>query len=340
MKTKITELQKSCGNDECSSDQFDIFADGTRRSSISTGYNYSLRGPHSTRKSIANDSKASVYFTPAESVDQTQLQLSPIHINYIKENLDIYLKPFSIETKLSMEDDIKHDIDDDYDVDDAVQDDKYHEERRFLDGEPSLMQSVMAYVKAHDDDEDDNIKNMLPGIMAINSENGSSNEDNCSFTQLNPLFNRKSKRFGNKKDLYYSLENVFDSNTASKSNGNRLESINDDTTVPNECSTLTSSSASDNCTVDSNNDSLASSGNHSNTEQFINDDKNALVNHAQSTFCLNNSHIQFIELQNSKSMPDMKQKVAIIAEVHDNGRYGQAHVILPIEENTACGTMQ
>lgn len=40
----------------------------------------------SKRKSLANESKASVYFTPTESVDMSQLQLSPIHINYIKEN--------------------------------------------------------------------------------------------------------------------------------------------------------------------------------------------------------------------------------------------------------------
>ncbi|KAL5282095.1 hypothetical protein ACFFRR_005383 [Megaselia abdita] len=49
-----------------------------------------FRGKHLENFSIqsADDSKASVYFTPPEEDDDRNLQLTPIHINYINENLN------------------------------------------------------------------------------------------------------------------------------------------------------------------------------------------------------------------------------------------------------------
>lgn len=49
-----------------------------------------FRGKHLENFSIqsVDDSKASVYFTPPEADDDRNLQLTPIHINYINENLN------------------------------------------------------------------------------------------------------------------------------------------------------------------------------------------------------------------------------------------------------------
>lgn len=49
-----------------------------------------FRGKHLENFSVQSidDSKASVYFTPPEEDDDRNLQLTPIHINYINENLN------------------------------------------------------------------------------------------------------------------------------------------------------------------------------------------------------------------------------------------------------------
>lgn len=79
LKTKIAEKKaKKMANSNLSAALFDTdFAHSHK------GLEYGMRH-HSMAKNYSNGSRTSVYFTPKENAEQI-LQLSPIHINYINE---------------------------------------------------------------------------------------------------------------------------------------------------------------------------------------------------------------------------------------------------------------
>lgn len=77
LKSKMTELMQKQADGATLCDSGEYYVNGGLYADVDDV---------SKRKSLANESKASVYFTPTESVDMSQLQLSPIHINYMKEN--------------------------------------------------------------------------------------------------------------------------------------------------------------------------------------------------------------------------------------------------------------
>lgn len=314
LQAKIARLQnKHVDEKTCYSDQNDYcVGDGlyeARRHTITT---YNQMEPILKRRSLANDSKASVYFTPTDSVDQTQLQLSPIHINYIKENLDTFvscLKPPSLSTKFCF---------------DAPR----------LNGELrcASFDSQMEDCDSLADEMDTERTAMMT------TENDSSNEDNCAMNQntdyihLKTLSKRKLKNAQNSKDFYYSLENVFDG-IPSGSIYQQMQLSNK--TIDEVSETQgTNTSASDNCITEESN-SLNRLQSIDPTDSTSNQKLMPIfVNPSQSTSALFPHHIQFHfhELQASNSLPNIKKETAI-ADVHSSNEHNGKHVTLAIEPN-------
>lgn len=322
LTSKMVELQKKHSDDKSNcSDHNDYYVgDGLYTSpgnSMAMGYNQMELG--SKRKSFANESKASVYFTPNESVDQTQLQLSPIHINYIKENLDSFigcLKPPSVDTKFCFDKNGSQ-----YNVD---------IEPIFNFTDRKQMQSEDCN-SLHDDLDTEH-------TVMMNPEDDSSNEDNCSsnpnsdYIHMNTFSKRKSKKGRNSNDLYYSLENVFDSKPSQRS----YQPLQISKNTINETSEaqLTNSSASDNCITDDN-DSVICIDYKAETGQPISNDKtkfmSIFVNPSQSSLFLNKTAFSFNKLQSSNSMPDLEQQIAY-ADIHATN--DRKHVVQDFASNS------
>lgn len=310
LKSKIIELQMKQAVD-ANSDHEDYFVDDGLCSSTERKDEYSQMEPMSKRKSLANDSKASVYFTPAESIDQNQLQLSPIHINYIRENLDSYMgymKPApSTARKLFFQQRQMCSADDD-------------------GAEPTTSRTFEQTYSNRRTSIDDDSSETESAIM-IATENDSSNEDNCAakpnidYIPMNIFCKRKSKICGDSRDLYYSLENVFETKSPP------VQLINDLTVDE------TSTSASDNCTADDENMNKDWATNGKVTpEKEIPTSENQ--SGSTSRQCLNHvveSETDFNELYASNSLPNIKRTVSALAEVHCSKDYNGTHVILAIE---------
>lgn len=278
--------------------------------------------PISKRKSLANDSKASVYFTPTDSIDQTQLQLSPIHINHIRENFDSfggYMTPApSTARKLIFQRRQMHSADNEA-------------------AEPSTSRSLAQTYSNRKDGaaiDDDDLSETESTIM-IAAENDSSNEDNCASTShndyipMNILCRSKSKIRSDSKDLYYSLENVYDTTLPQAQPANDLTS---DVQTSN-------SSASDNCAADEDNDNENTDWPNGKVtpEKVISTIQNGsisvLPNPSSSGRYLNraDSEDDFNELYPSSSLPNIKRTISALAEVHYSKDYNGSHVIVAIE---------
>lgn len=186
----------------------------------------------STKKSLTNGSRVSVYFTPQDSMDQPQMQMSPMHINHIRENLDSYigcLKPASSNPKFDfdmhrLQTNLEKEIDrrrsryrmnsEDYE--------SAGDEMLEIDGEQTKMFNNV---------------DVTEGVQMVgDSRNG--------YIRLNTLPKRsKFKNSASSKDLYYSLENVFTSNAADNLYYQRQTS---NKTIDEASETQLTSSASDN----------------------------------------------------------------------------------------------
>lgn len=257
---------------------------------------YNPMNPILAKRSVTNESKVSVYFTPNDSVDQPQLQLSPMHINFIQENLNTFsdcLKPSESMCKFDfdmhrLEANFEQEID--------------RRRRRHQFGGPS---------RNNDDDDDDDDYDetieinaektrMLNGIetnaddMAINSTQG--------YIRLNTLPKRnKYKRASSSKDLYYSLENLFDSKMA---DSNLYQMHLSNKTIDEASETQMTSSVSDNC---SSND--MSRSNPANADDQPNPSQSVLVMNEVSTGGLS-------EMQSSNSMPNISKSNQLSKEHH------------------------
>lgn len=180
----------------------------------------------STKKSLTNDSRVSVYFTPQDSVDQPQVQMSPMHINYIRENLESYigcLKPASSNPKF------------DFDM---------HRLQANLENEIDRRRSRYRinsedYESAGDEIDAEQTK------MVNNEDIKMVGDSGNGYIRLNTLPKRnKFKKFEGSKDLYYSLENVFDSNAADNLYYYQMQTSTK--TIDEASETQLTSSASDN----------------------------------------------------------------------------------------------
>lgn len=189
----------------------------------------------STKKSLTNDSRVSVYFTPQDSVDQPQVQISPMHINYIRENLDSYigcLKPVSSNPKFDFD---MHRLQANLENEIDRRRSRY---RRNSEDYESVGDEMLQI-----DAEQTKMLNNVDGTEDVKMVGDSVN--NNGYIQLNTLpIRSKFKKFAGSKDLYYSLENVFDSNVADNLYSQRQTSIK---TIDDTSETPLTSSASDNC---------------------------------------------------------------------------------------------
>lgn len=321
LKSKIVELQKEHADEGCSEHGDYYVGDGlyssTGRKSI-----YNQMEPISKRKSMANDSKASVYFTPTESIDHqsTQLQLSPIHINYIRENMDAYVgcaRPTAASArKLFFQQRQMHSADDE--VIDPM-----------TFGSLKAHSNGFANTIADDNDESDTEST----IMIATAENDSSNEDNCAarsrndYIPMNILCRNATKHRCDSKDMYYSLENVFDAHPSNAINErSQHRPLTNDLTVGESSDVQTSnSSASDNCIVDDEQQNTDWTNGKVTPEKEISSGANGRYGYRVD------SDPNFNELYPSSSLPIISRTISASAEVHCSEDSNESHISLDIE---------
>lgn len=257
--------------------------------------------------SATTDSKVSVYYTPNDSVDPTQLQLSPMHINFIKENLNTYTDCIKPSESLCKFDFDMHRLE-------ANLEKEIDRRRRYLGLYP-------------EDDEDEIIEINTEHTRMLNSDDSNldniATNENQSYIRLNTLPKRnKSKGAANGKDFYYSLENVFDPVTVP----NNLFEINlSNKTIDEASETQMTSSASDNCSSTSNNLNP--------TNSDLSDEHQRP---SESIIVLNETALNGIdELQSSKSMPNICKMEQPTKDSMDtalvNDDHSQLDQILPNE---------
>lgn len=303
LKTKIAEV-RNMPNDEsnsCTSDPNEVAKIMQLKAKL-------MKPPYHrgidlilAHQSVTNESKASVYYTPNDSVDQTQqLQSSPMHINFIQENLNTYtecMKPepvckfdfnmHRLEANLEQEIDkrrrrhtilcanlgINNDGNDDDDDDETLD----------INSEQTQMLNRSG---GKNIDGDDDVANMSQGYIPLN---------------ILPKHN-KFKRSASGKDLYYSLENVFDV-VSSGVVSNLYEMTVSNKTIDEASETQVTTSTSDN-----------SSSNAAMTSESIEDN-----NPTRSMLALNEgAHLN--DAPTSNSMPNIISNMErfSIESTHDN----------------------
>lgn len=253
----------------------------------------------SAKRSVATGSKVSVYFTPNDCVEQPQLQLSPMHINFIQENLNTF--PDCIKPSESM---CKFDFD-------------MHRLETNLEKEIIRRRRRIGTQSDDDDDDDDETIEINPEKTRMLNETDITNVDNMAinspqgYIRLNTLKkHNKYKRPSSSKDLYYSLENLFDQ-TAIGSNLYQMHLSNK--TIDETSETQMTSSASDNC----------SSNDMSRTIPANADDQR---NPSQSVLVLNEvTPGGHTEIQTSNSMPNISKSIVPTKEDHGNTEHAIVH---------------
>lgn len=279
MKTKIAEVH-NISNDEgtsCNSDPNPVLARSFQMKSRLMKPSFHAIEAMSAHQSGTNDSKVSVYYTPNDSIDQPQLQLSPMHINFIRENLNTYtdcIKPSESMCKF------------DFDM-----------HRLEANLEQEIDRRRRRFRMYSEDDEDETIEINSENTRMLNSDDtNTENMANCStqgYIRLNTLPKRyNSKRAPSGKELYYSLENVFDPMTSN------LFDINvSNKTIDEASETQITSSASD----------QSSSNNMSRSIPMNSDSSEENNQHpSQSVLLLNEASSDAIsELQSSTSLPNI-----------------------------------
>lgn len=253
LKTKIAEVQNSA-NDEinsCTSDPNELAKIMQLKSKL-LKQPYHHRGIDliSSHRSVTNDSKASVYYTPNESVDQShQLQSSPMHINFIQENLNTYADCLKPEPRCKfdfnmhrLEENLEQEIDQrrrrhtilcanlgggDYAADDDDETiDINSEQTRMLNQSCSKNDDGIC-------GDDDIVNNLAQGYIPLNTL---------------PKHSNKFKRTASGKDMYYSLENVFDV-VSSGVVSNLYEMTVSDKTIDEASETQVTNSTSENSSL-------------------------------------------------------------------------------------------
>lgn len=253
----------------------------------------------SAKRSVATGSKVSVYYTPNDCVEQPQLQLSPMHINFIQENLNTF--PDCMKPSESM---CKFDFD-------------MHRLETNLEKEIIRRRRRIGTQSDDDDDDDDETIEINPEKTRMLNETDITNVDNMAinspqgYIRLNNLKKRnKYKQPSSSKDLYYSLENLFDQ-AAIDSNLFQMHLSNK--TIDETSETQMTSSASDNC----------SSNDMSRTIPVNADDQR---NPSQSVLVLNEvTPGGHTEIQTSNSMPNISKSIVPTKEDHGNTEHAIVH---------------
>lgn len=238
LKTKIAEVHHTPndGDTSCYSEPNGIHTWSVHSMNKTMRPIYHAIEHNSAKESVKNESRASVYYTPNDSVDPPQLQLSPLHINVIQENLNIfpdYLKPSESICKFDFN---MHRI-----------------SANFVQEIDKRRQKINLRSDDEGDDDDDDEETIDVNMerirmLTINDSNSSNATFNSSGNiQLNTLPKQyKCKRTKNDKDFYYSLGNVL----GSLASGNHTYQVHMSNKTIDETScedTLMTSSASDNC---------------------------------------------------------------------------------------------
>lgn len=306
LKAKIAEVQH-ISNDEGTSFNSDPIAHNSQSCMKIVRPIYHTIDALSARRSVTNESKASVYFTPNDSVDQAQLQLSPMHINIIEENLDTFpdwLKPSESACKFDF---------------------NMHRFEADLELEIDRRRRRHVNMQTEDDDDDEIIEIDTEKTQMLNRDdrNVDAAANNASqYIRLNTLPRRnKCKRTGSGKDFYYSLENVFDPMPAGSSHFQMH--LSNKTIDEASCEeTQMTNSASDNCSsTQSNTINTDEAADHRNPSQSV------LVLNEVSTGCLS-------EMQMSNSMPNISKskrftKVPDVVQKHEVDNNSQSDAMLP-----------
>lgn len=233
LKTKIAEVHHiSTEEGHCSNADPNVVARSLQLKSKLMKPRYQAIDSVAAHQSMTHESKVSVYYTPNESVDQPQLQLSPMHINFIQENLNTYadyLKPSESMCKF------------DFDM---------HRLEANLEKEiDRRRRRIGSYA---DDEDDETIEINTENTRMLNGDvDHIANDSTEGYIRLNTLPKRnKFKRAASGKDLYYSLENVFDPVTLPS---NLFEKNLSNKTIDEASETPMTSSASENSSSTSNN---------------------------------------------------------------------------------------
>lgn len=312
LKSKIVEIHAQ-PNDEgvsCCSDPIGV-PECSQNYSLMSKLAYNPLGAGSTRKSVTNDSKVSVYFTPNDSVDQPQIQISPLHINYIRENLDSYLgclKPAVSNPKF------------DFDM---------HRMQANLEKEIDRRRSQYRsnsedYESAGDGDGDGDevIEIDTEKTKMLNSTNETDDINDrmyseTGFIRLNTLPKRhKFRRATGSKDLYYSLENVFDMNV---SDSNYYQMRTSTKTIDEASETQLTSSASDNCSSSDTNHSNQLNGDGGGSSNPSSNSNMISKNPSQSLLELNHNGFNATQTTSS-SMPNICDSTKKCRTKESNGQ--------------------
>lgn len=242
--------------------------------------------------SRTNESKASLYYTPNECVDQSyQLQSSPMHINFIQENLNTFT--------------------------DCVKPDpicKFDLNMHGADGEQETDHTVLcANIEGRgEDDDDEKLDITTEQTQMLNSNKNDDGDDDLvnnlsqDYIPLNTLPKHNAfKRSGSGKDTYYSLENVFDT-VSSKLVNNLTDMAVSNKTIDEATETQATSSTSDN----------SSSGNMSRSNAMTSGSLDE--NPSQSMLVLNEG-ANLEDVATSNSMPNITSKIEELSrERHDD----------------------
>lgn len=244
---------------------------------------------HPFDRSLTTESKASLYYTPNDTVDQPQLQISPMHINIIRENLNTFpdfLKPSEAMCKF------------DFDM---------HRLEANLEQEIDRRRSRISIPSDDDDDDDETIEINSENTRMLNSDDANmTNDSTQGYIRLNTLPRNKYKRAASGNDFYYSLENVFDPVTAD-SNLYKMHLPNKTIDEASCEETQLTSSASDNC---SSNDMSRLNPTNGDDDDHRNPSQSVLVLNEVSAGGLN-------EIKTSNSMPNIR-KTDNLTKEHNN----------------------
>lgn len=312
LKTKIAEAQNipNGESNSCTSDPNELAKIMQLKSKLSKQpFHHRGIDSISAHRSVANESKASVYYTPNDSIDQShQLQSSPMHINYIQENLNTFADCLKPEPRCKfdfnmhrLEENLKREIDqrrrrhtilcaklgggDDADDDDETID---------INSEQTRMLNQSCSKNGDCGDGDDVVNNLAQGYIPLNT--------------LPSKHNSKFKRSASGKDMYYSLDNVFDV-VSSGVVSQLYEMAMSNKTIDEASETQVTSSTSENSSSSNN-----MSRSHAMTRESLEDN-----NPSRSMLMLNGAaHLNDVPTS-SNSMPNIISKMESFSiECHDD----------------------
>lgn len=274
------EVQKAANDDDhsCMSDPNELSRIMQLKSKL-------MRPPYhrgidliSAHYSMTNESKASLYYTPNECADQSyQLQSSPMHINFIEENLNTYadcMKPeLMCKFELNLHDVVGHESS--HTARSANRNGDYDDDERIdITTEQTQMLNSMKH------DGDDVVNNLSQGYIPLNT-----------LPKRNTF-----KRSGSGKDTYYSLENVFDV-VSGKLGNNRNEMAASTKTIEEASETQATTSTSDN----------SSSSNMSRSNAMTSGSLDH--NHPSQSMLVLNGEAHLDDVATSNSLPNITSKM-------------------------------